>query len=40
MSIFLLSPHTAEESSKQPADAAPRAIDLDRLRVLEQADRG
>src|SRR5580704_1714379 len=40
MSIFLLSPHPVEKPSKNSGDAAARPIDLHRLRVLEQADRG
>src|SRR6516162_1837443 len=40
MSIFLLSSLSAEESSKNSAEAAPRPVDLHGLCVFEQADRG
>src|ERR1700731_4243080 len=40
MSIFLFSSHSAKKPSKNSSDAAPRAVDLHGLRVLEQTDRG
>src|ERR1700736_4189277 len=40
MSIFLLSPHPTEKPPKNSGDTAARPIDLHRLRVLEQTDRG
>src|SRR5437879_10647497 len=34
------SSHSTEKSSENSADAAPRPVDLHRLRVFEQTDRG
>src|SRR2546421_13091715 len=40
MSIFLLSSHSGEKPAEDSRDAAARTIDLHRLRVFKQTDRG